>query len=304
MGTDVGHTLAIRNCQRLKIDLDIRRQILNGAQAIRIPEGSRTFWSWYCEIASRGSCVDLSEYPCGHKYPPVSRGVALWFSGGCESAYTLDVIRKLNPDLLRIEDFDLFGGEHRRHGQIHFLCAAIAAALGYHLTYLGVERNDLLLPHIERGGHYLERGVAFLDAWSAYLGDRSLRSVCRDFTKEEILRMVAERGLRLTGTCDNCKDGNWCGDCFKCYEAFYAAKAVGVSLPVRLKRAAFDRYYSEYQNYMASGFRDNVNNAQQFFLRLQVIYGVRFDREADCSTDGPDSSHRVQTLRKARHAQV
>ncbi len=305
MDTDVGRALAIRDCRRLKIDLDIRQQIFNGVKTIRIPAGSRMFWSWFCGIARNGCAVELSEYPCDHHYPPVGRAVALWFSGGCESTYTLDVIRELDPDLLRIEDFELFESEHRRHGQIHFLCAAIAAALGYRTTYLGVERNDLLLPRIGRGGQYLERSAAFLDAWSAYLGDRSLLSVCRDFTKEEILQKVAERGLRLTGTCDNRKDGNWCGDCFKCYEAFYAAKAVGVSLPISLKVAAFDRYNSEYRNYIASGFRDNFNNAQQFFLRLQVIYGVRFDREADCGADG--SGTRVQPSRSARnasHAQV
>jgi hypothetical protein len=290
---------AVRNCERLHIDLDVRRHVFAGATSISVPRGSRSFWSWFCSIARRTERVSISEHECAHAYPAATRRVALWFSGGCESTYTLAEIRPAEPDLLRIEDFDLFEGEHRRFGQIHFLCAGIAAALGYRTTYLGVERHDLLLPHTPAGGRYLERSPEFLDAWSAYRPENALKSVCRHLAKEEILRSVVQRGLPITGTCDRHKDGRWCGDCFKCYETFYTAKAANVSLPIRLRAEAFDRYQAEYLRYLRSGFVDNFNNAQQYFARLQIMYNIRFDREADCRGPAPVAP-RVQQQSRSR----
>lgn len=289
---------AVEDCVRLRIDLDVRRQILCDATTVPIPRGSLPFWTWYSSIARRGEDLRFVEYDCEHAYPAASRRVALWYSGGCESTYTLAEIGDQELDLLRIEDFRLFTSEHRRYGQIHFLCAAVAAALGYRCTYLGVERHDLLLPHTAAAGRYLERSPGFLDAWSAYLPEHELKSVCRALAKEEILRSVVQRGLRLTGTCDRYKDGRWCGDCFKCYEAFYTAKAATVALPIRLHGDAFDRYHGEYQRYLQSGFVDNFNNAQQYFLRLQVMYNIRFDREADCraSESQVDCDNRARSV--------
>ncbi len=267
-------------CERLQADLKARRRLFGGAESIEVPAGGLNFWQWLAEYVRPGCVVKIHESDEIPPYPKPERGQALWYSGGCESTYTLHQLANTKLDLLSIDSFQLFRSDHRAVGQIHFLCAAIAAALGYEIAYLGVERHDLLLTSMS--GRYVERSPLFLDAWSDYLGGERVRSLCRELPKEQILEKIFRQGLRISGTCDNLKDGNWCGNCFKCFEAFYTAKSIGRRLPIELMPEAFDRYHAEYTAYVRSQFKDNYNNAQQYFLRLQVIYGITFEKDQDC----------------------
>ncbi len=281
----------LSNCARLTLDLEIREQIQTGAPQVAVPEEGLSFWRWYKDWVNPFAKITLTPMHDAPSYPPISRQSALWYSGGCESTYCLDEISKTEtPDLLAIGDFDLFEGRHRRYGQIHFLCAAIGAALGYRTTYAGVEKNDLLYSRVRIGDRYqggltIERTPEFMARWTAYVGDRAFTSVCSHLTKEQIYLELADRGLTIIGTCDTFDDGTWCGSCFKCFEAYYSCKAVGLEPPTKLSYQAFDTFHEEYARYVASGFRDNTNNAAQYFVRLQVIYGVQFERERDCDPD-------------------
>ncbi|WJS05555.1 hypothetical protein [Roseibium aggregatum] len=278
-------------CARLTLDLEIREKIQKGAPEVDVPDCGLAFWTWYKGWVNPFSETTLQPIQDVPNYPPIRRESALWFSGGCESTYCLDEIRKTEmPDLLSIRDFELFESRHRRYGQIQFLCAAIGAALGYRTTYAGVERNDLLLSRVVQrdrylGGLTIERTPDFMDHWTEYVGDRAFTSVCRDLTKEQIYLELDSRGLKIKGTCDAFDDGTWCGSCFKCFEAFYSCKAVGLAPPTKLSYEAFDTFYAEYDQYISSGFQLNTNNAAQYFLRLQVIYGVQFERDRDCDPD-------------------
>ena len=267
---------------RLVFDLAARQQVFGLGNIIEIPAGKEEFWDWYASVIRCGRPYELRPVVDVPEYPPASKKIALWFSGGVESTYTLAQIKHMDPVILRIEDFDLFGSEHRKIGQIHFLCAAIAASLGFELTYLGVERNDLLLANNPFSRLYVERSESFIHAWSLYQPEHRLASACCHLYKEEIIQWLVGQRLKITGTCDRLTGGCWCGDCYKCFEAFYAAKAVGVDLGIRLKLQAFDRYYSEYRRYLDSGFTDNFNNAYQFYVRLQIMYHLRFEPELDC----------------------
>ena len=267
---------------RLAFDLEARLQVFGDGEVIRVPAGAETFWEWYATTIRCGRPFRLSPAEDAPPYPPPTRGHALWFSGGVESTYTLEQIRDLNPDILRLDDYPVFFGEHRRVGQIHFICAAVAASLGYAETFLGVERNDLLLAQDPFSRRYLERSPAFVEAWSLYQPEHRLASVCSRLHKEEIIAWLDRRRLRVTGTCDRLRDGLWCGDCYKCFEAFYSAKAVGIDLGIRLSRRAFDEYHAEYRRYVESDFTDNFNNAYQHYVRLQIMYHLRFEPDADC----------------------
>jgi hypothetical protein len=270
---------------RLAFDLAARKQVFGPETIIKIPAGKEEFWDWYASVVRCGREYELHPTVGVPDYPPVLSEVALWFSGGVESTYTLAQIKELHPVILRIEDFDLFRGEHRKIGQIHFLCAAIAASLGFALTYLGVERNDLLLANNPSSRSYVERSESFVQAWSRYQPEHRLASVCSHLHKEEIVKWLDVQGLKITGTCDRLSGGPWCGECYKCFEAYYAAKAVGVDLGIRLKRHAFDRYHGEYKRYLDSGFTNNFNNAYQFYVRLQIMYHLRFEPELDCLSE-------------------
>jgi hypothetical protein len=267
---------------RVAFDLRARQQVFGDESVICVPSGSESFWNWYAAMIRCGRPFRLALSDDVPPYPQPTRQQAIWFSGGVESTYTLEQIKHLNPDFLRIEDFPVFFGEHRRIGQIHFLCAALAASLGYATTFIGVERNDLLLAHNPFSRRYLERSPAFIEAWSNYQPKHKLVSVCSHLHKEEIINWLHERRLKVTGTCDKYRGGRWCGDCYKCFEAFYSAKAVGVDLGIRLTRKAFDEYYSEYSRFIESGFKDNFNNAYQHYVRLQIMYGLSFEPDVDC----------------------
>lgn len=267
---------------RLAFDLQARLQVFGAEEVIHVPSGAESFWEWYAATIRCGRPFRLSPAEDVPPYPPPTREYALWFSGGVESTYTLEQIRDINPDLLRIDDYPVFFGEHRRVGQIHFICAAVAASLGYAETFLGVERNDLLLAHDPFSRRYVERSPAFVEAWSRYQPEHRLASVCSHLHKEEIIAWLDRRQLRVTGTCDRLRGGLWCGDCYKCFEAFYSAKAVGIDLGIRLSRRAFDEYHAEYRRYVESDFTDNYNNAYQHYVRLQIMYHLRFEPDVDC----------------------
>jgi hypothetical protein len=245
------------------------------------------FWRRYAEFVRCGRPVEITGQPGYEPYAPATRGPALWYSGGVESTYTKAVLDEqgISPALLHIEDFPLFTGPDRRIGQIHFLCAAIASSLGYGPVYLGMERNDLLLGATPFMRGYVERHPFFASWWSEYQPEHQVITLCGHQHKEEIIAWLHERSIPVTGTCDRLRGGAWCGDCYKCFEAFYSAKSVGVDLGIPLARSGFDRYYGEYRRYLDSGFADNFNNAYQHYVRLQISYGLTFDPRSDCRED-------------------
>ena len=285
-GSRVGEPHCEAMSSRAIFDLAARRRVFSKTEVIEVPAGTESFWGWYAKKVRFGRSFRLVPVADVPEYPAPTRRCALWFSGGVESTYTLECIRSLRPDLLSIDDFAVFTGPDRRIGQIHFLCAVVGASLGYERIYLGVERNDLLLSRDARACQYVERTPEFLSAWSSYQPSHRLLSVCSFLQKEEIIQYLHENGIRITGTCDRLDNGAWCGDCFKCFEAFYTAKAVGIDLGFRLTQAGFERCYNEYHAYVESQFRDNYNNAYAHFVRLQLFHHVTFDCASDCAPLG------------------
>ncbi|MEU7225651.1 hypothetical protein [Streptomyces chrestomyceticus] len=273
--------------ERTRYDLRLRRQVFDGSPVLHVPRGSEEFWTWYARTMRFGDAPDSYELvPVDGvpPYPEPERPAVLWYSGGVESTYSLHVLRErgVEPDLLHIEDFDVFEGPDRKVGQIHFLCAAIASGLGYREIYLGMERDDFLLTPTKKAQRYTERHPVFAQWWSSYQPSHMTRTVCGHLEKEEIIRWLVERKIPITGTCDHYDDGTWCGECYKCFEAFYFAKAVGLDLGIRPVRASFEEYYSEYQRYLDSRFTDNFNNSYHRFSRLQMQYGMPIDLDRDC----------------------
>src|SRR5262245_6868808 len=112
---------------RVTFDLQARLQVFGPGELINIAEGSEDFWQWYASTVRFNRPFRLSVRGDVPPYPPASGESAIWFSGGAESTYTFEKVRVRSPKILRIEDFSLFESEHRRFGQIHFLCAVTAA---------------------------------------------------------------------------------------------------------------------------------------------------------------------------------
>lgn len=267
---------------RTLADLEIRRKIFSGDRTIEVPRGSEAFWTWYAQTIRFGDEFELVAVDGIPDYPPPTHDIVLWFSGGVESTYSLQMLQDKHPDLLSIHDYEVFSGPDRKIGQIHFICAAIAAGLGYKAIYLGMERDDFLLAHSKKAQGYVERHPSFATHWTAYQPDHQLHTLCGGLDKEEIILWLSRNDVKITGTCDNLDEGRWCGECYKCFEAFYFAKAVGVDLGIPLSREHFYDYYGKYQRYVASGFTDNFNNSYHRFARLQMRYLIEFDPEVDC----------------------
>ena len=267
---------------RTLVDLEIRRQVFNGGRVIEVPRGSEEFWSWYASTIRFGDEFEIASVDGIVDYPAPVHKVALWYSGGVESTYSLQILQDRDPDLFSIDDFEVFTGPDRQIGQIHFICAAITAGLGYQTAYLGMERDDFLLARCRKAQHYVERHPIFAARWSAYQPQHQLHTVCGDLDKEEMILWLYKNGIKITGTCENLDQGRWCGECYKCFEAFYFAKAVDIDLGFKLSRAHFGDYYGKYQRYVSSGFTNNFNNSYHRFARLQIVHQVKFEPDLDC----------------------
>jgi hypothetical protein len=266
-------------------DLEIRRRVLTGGTGpVPVPRQDLPFWRAYGALVA-GGAAEFSDDGVDHpRFPEPNGRAALWYSGGVESTYTKLVLDE-PVDLLHIEDFALFDTPHRKLGQVHFLCALIAADLGYSRTYLGMERDDFLVTAAPSSWPYAERHPRFAAVWTEHREGNAVLTLCGDMEKEEIIRELADRGVRVEGTCDRLKDGRWCGECYKCFEAFYFARAAGVDLGISLRRSACTRYYDSYERYLRSGFTDSFNNSYHRFARLQMRHQIAVDPERDCVDD-------------------
>lgn len=266
--------------------LELRAQLHDPhCRVLRVPENANPeFWRWYAGML-RADCT-TEVVPASDRiatFPPANGQVCLWYSGGVESTYTLDRIRDLDPVLLSYEDYSGSVDQFRLGGQVHLILAVLAAHMGFSTTYLGVERNDLFLSVSQKARSMVERVPLFIDRWNDFHADHVLRTACADFHKEELLVKVLDAGHSTFSSCDRIA-GGWCTDCFKCYEAYYSAKAMGRDLGFKLSRRVYSEIHDgEYLEYLNSGFRVNRYNAQQYFVRLQILYGLEFDMAADCA---------------------
>lgn len=240
------------------------------------------FWRWYASMIRPEAAIRI--VPAAEEPPPFPEPngqVCLWFSGGAESTFTLRKIEHLQPTLLCYEDFASVLDPYRGRGQVHLLLASVSAGLGYSVAYLGVERNDLLIGRNPATWPFVERSAQFIEEWNRHHPGHRLRTCCGSLHKEEIVAALL-RWEQPFSSCDR-RSGGWCRDCFKCFEAYYSARAMGLDIGYRLTRRVFEQIHDrEYVPYVASGFRTNPFNALQYFVRLQISYGLVFDPDADC----------------------
>ena len=278
---------------RTRTYLEARRALLQEEGKEKIVElafdddDAAAFWTWYASMLCPASGQGANVVRVTHSRPPVPAfpdpggGVALWFSGGAESTYTLKRIEHLRPTLLRYEDLETLLAPYRGGGQVHLVLAAVSAGMGFSVAYLGVERNDLLLGADPRTWRYVERTPLFIQRWNRFHPQHRLRTCCGELEKEQIVAALLRGGI-VFSSCDRQPSG-WCRNCFKCFEAYYSAKAVGLDIGFRLSTEVFDQIHDrEYLPYVASGFRLNPFNALQYFVRLQIVHGLTFDRDRDC----------------------
>lgn len=252
-------------------------------------DGMYEFWAWYANNMRSGSSVQV--HPSSERlddFPEPNGAVCLWRSDRSASAYTFHTIAHLRPTLLLVEDYSdflepFYGKEQGLESrQSNLVLACLSAGMGYSVTYLGVERDDLLIG-VGRATHAsIERSPEFITTWNRFHPRHRLRSCCAHLHKEQIIRKLLTTGVPFSN-CDSFKS-TWCGDCFGCFEAYYSAKAVGLDPGFRLTGRIYDQIYSQaYLDYLKSGFKNDPADVLHYFVRLQIVYKLEFDRSVDCT---------------------
>jgi hypothetical protein len=251
-------------------------------------DGMYEFWFWYAGMIHRNHSVHIQ--PSREQldsFPEPNNGVCLWCSNKAAFAYTFHTIAHLHPTLLRVEDYSNFlalfyNKEHDlENRQSNLVLACLSAAMGYSVTYLSIERDDLLIGVDRITGASIEHSPEFITTWNRYHPRHRLRSCCAHLHKEEIIRELLTNDVPFSN-CDNEKT-TWCRDCFGCFEAYYSAKAIGLELGFRLTSRIYDQIYGHaYADYLKSGFKNDPANILHYFVRLQIIYKLKFERSVDC----------------------
>ncbi len=250
------------------------------------------FWTWYGgmvrpELSRRTSAAadPSGSTAAAPQFPAPSGRVAVWYSSGAKSTYTLARVEHLRPTVLRYEDYEPFLAPYRGEGFLPLILAAASAGMGFSVAYLGVERNDLVVGAEPSTWRHVERTPAFIDQWNHFHPQHRLRSCCRDLEKEAVVAALLDEG-RSFSSCHRRRSG-WCRDCHGCLEAYYSAKATGRDIGFRLTRSVFDQVHTgEYRPYVASDFRRNPRNDLQYLVRLQIVHGLTFEPDRDCEGEG------------------
>lgn len=241
------------------------------------------FWAWYAGWlrGERQVRVDAGP-PMGMSFPDPTGEVVQWRSNGLASAYTDTVIGHLSPTSLRYDDFASDVEPLREGAPLLFVLAVLSAQRGTSCSYVGLARHAALgAPGRWRGWADPDAGLEFIKRWNEFHPALRLRSVCSEITRERMLLALPPGLLHTLSGCGQSTTG-WCGDCTKCFDTFYAAKAVGHERPFRLSERIFEeRYLRHYRSWLASEFRSDPCNEQQFLAYLQMTYGVQFDRTTD-----------------------
>lgn len=246
---------------RASIDLGLRRAFEEGS-VVRLPSASgrmdRNFWAYVA------SCQQESVTWGGDavgELPPYQYRIydpAILFSGGMESTY----LAATNPhvrlvscnNLVAFRDvFDIEIIEHELPGPwIEGSLFAFLAGQGYHCLVSGTERV-----HTDN----YETTVEYERAWGAYSGQTVL-SPLRAFYKDEVMMALARAHPALYARAVSCtgNNGQWCGDCPKCWILYHLSRAIDypLNIPVRNTvdvpddaycRAYVDRLRAEYEDY-------------------------------------------------------
>jgi hypothetical protein len=264
----------------------LHRQLLApGTDRLRVPEElNPPFWAWYSGWRGEPGALRVDAVTAdGPEFPEPTGRVALWYSRGMASAYTAHRIADLTPEVIRYEDVASTVGPHRAGAPLPFVLAVVSAHLGLSCAYLGVIRRMACgaPARLRAARPEADLGMEFLAGWNEYHPGHRLRTVCADLTRDRMLAALPPGAERELFSCERTPDG-WCRDCAACFESYYAAKAVGRSLGFRLTARIFDQLYTrEYCNYLASEFGSDPSNRLQFYVYLQMTYGLRFDRADD-----------------------
>jgi hypothetical protein len=266
-----------------------------------VPEDAAPgFWAWYAGWRGSGGPRVRVTAAEGGGFPEPDGRVALWASQGMGSAYTLSQIAHLSPEVLRYESFSETAEPLRAGAPLAFVLAVLGAQHGFSVSYAGAIDPGALGARNRAGVISPEDGTEFRSAWNQYHPGHRMRSVCEGLTRERVLALLppgAEAGL---SSCDQ-EPGGWCRDCPKCFESYYAAKAVGRSLGFRLSLRIFDRIYTQaYRTYLKSEFASDPGNSLQYYVYLQMSYGLVFDQAEDtelpptpkCIQDDNGTAHR------------
>ena len=239
------------------------------------------FWSWYADWLRGPRTLRVSATaPEGLDFPEPDGRVALWASQGMGSAYTLSQIAHLSPEILRYESFSEAVEPERAGAPLAFVLAVLGAHHGFAFSYVGPVAPGALGAR-DRAVSRSEDGAEFRSAWNRHHPRHRMRSVCEGLTRERLLALLPQGAEAGLSSCER-KPGEWCRDCAKCFESFYAAKAIGRPLDFRLSRRIFDQIYTQaYRTYLESEFRSDPRNSLQYYVYLQISYGLVFDPADD-----------------------
>jgi hypothetical protein len=269
---------------RLRRELaEPRRELLTVPADANVP-----FWSWYSGWLRDGAVRVEAGPPAGAAFGEPTGEVVQWRSGGLASAYTDQVVGHLSPVRLRYETFAADVEPHRGDAPLLFALAVLSAQRGASCSYVGVARRAALaaLPG-PCGATDPDADLEFVARWNEYHPTLRLRTVCGDVTRE---RMLAALPSGAEHELEGCRRAaaRWCGDCAMCFDTYYAAKAVGRPMHIRLSERIFEqRYTRDYRTWLHDEFRGIADGGLQLMARLQLLHGLRFERSADVEPGQP-----------------
>jgi hypothetical protein len=262
----------------------LRRELMTpGCDQLHVPSDANVpFWIWYVRWL-RSDAVRVGTCPAaGTAFPAATGEVMHWRSNGVASAYTGLLVGHLSPTTLyheRAED---------DAASLLFTLAVLSAHRGASCAYVGVYRRAALAaPASPPGPADLDAALEFLARWNEFHPATQLRSVCSNLSRDELLAGLppgAEHELEGCGGAE----GVWCGDCAKCFDTYYAAKAVGRPLRFRLSERIFaERYVNGYRTWLAGEFTGPPDAGFQLLARLALAYGLRPNHSEDVDIAHP-----------------
>lgn len=241
-----------------------------------VPESANPrFWERYAKQVRGAGGVRVETAPAGVMFPAPTGQVGVWVDRGLAATYTRLHVRHLRPRELDYGRYRQLVEPVRDTAPMQFVLAVLSAHEGLSAAYLPVMRR--LAPDRLAS----EDPLTFSTLWNDEHDSPRLQSLCSNLTREQLLLATPPEAALQSLDCER-DSTTWCGECLSCFESFYAAKAVGRDLGFRLTPAAFDAFYTDrYRTYLDSEFRSEPENELQLLVKLQMDFGLEFDRIAD-----------------------
>lgn len=194
----------------------------------------------------------------------------VFFSGGLESTFL--ALACPNARFIHVTDIVAVADDYQLP-LCEPLFALICRALGHTTYFTGQE----FMPEDNVPDHLVHCANNWMAVWASYVGVTQVSPVIYA-EKYDLYRRAQQLGMRFY-SCDE-SDGEWCGECFKCFQLNSFGRWSGLKLvPYTGDAAATDSFIAEIEEYAQTGIDKYMgdNNTflfceQQTGISLRTLY--------------------------------